>query len=123
MSEWGKQAKKTDKAFSDYIRKRDNWTCVICGCQDREILQSGHLFSRQNTSTRWDPEAVFCQCSYCNDRHEYDTLPYFTWFIQEFGKEKFQELKKKSWQIKRMYVSDMKDLEKYFREKAKEIYG
>lgn len=84
--------RELDKAFSDYIRERDGWRCVTCGETDRELLQCGHLFTRAAYSTRWVEANAVCQCSRCNLRNEYDPYPLTTYFLDRFGREKYDEL-------------------------------
>ena len=78
-----------DKHFSEYIRRRDR-RCVCCGSTNN--LQCGHLFSRKNYSTRWEPLNAYCQCSGCNLRHEYDPYTLTSYFIDLYGKEAYDDL-------------------------------
>ena len=84
--------RECDKAFSDFIRERDGWRCVTCGETDREVLQCGHLFTRAAYSTRWNLDNCFCQCAACNLRNEYDPYPLTAYFLDRFGREKYDEL-------------------------------
>ena len=64
--------RKADKAFSEYVRKRDidrngNTSCVTCGLTDHwKNLHAGHFISRVVLSTRFDPVNVQVQCFACN---------------------------------------------------------
>ena len=64
--------KKLDKIFSEYIRKRDsdaNGFGKCCTCNKKlhyKDAHAGHFMSRRHYATRWDPENVAMQCSYCN---------------------------------------------------------
>lgn len=87
-----KLIKKLDDLVSKIIRERDG-ACVICGTTER--LQNGHLFTRQSYSLRWDlrPDGnCNCQCDGHNKLHEYDPYPYINWYIEKFGKERFDLL-------------------------------
>lgn len=90
-----KLVKELDKWFSLYIRKRDKY-CVLCGTT--ENLTCGHLFSRVAYSTRWDETNAFGQCAGCNMRHEHDPARFHIWFINKYGKDKFESL---HWQYNR----------------------
>jgi len=83
----------TDKAFSDYIRARDGWRCVVCG-RTREItsIQCGHFFSRIGYSTRWDENNAVAQCAACNMRHEYDPWPLTMVYLDRKGQEVIDSL-------------------------------
>ena len=78
-----------DRVFSLYIRKRDG-RCVLCGATER--LQCGHLFSRTAYSTRWHMANAHAQCASHNCMHEHDAWPFYSWFIQKFGQEAFDNL-------------------------------
>ena len=94
-SERKKLVSRLDKVFSEYIRKRDG-ACVICGKRAPEVrLTCGHLFSRVAYSTRWDESLAFCQCTGCNNRHEYDPGLFIIWFAEKFGWDKYEEGHKK----------------------------
>jgi len=82
--------KKLTKIFNEYIRLRDNNTCVICGSTQNPT--AGHLFSCVNHSTKWDEDNVFCQCRNCNYYHETNAYPFTKWYIEKFGKEKLDKL-------------------------------
>jgi len=101
------QKKKLDKLFSEYIRLRDKNTCVLCGSTERS--QCGHLFSRVALNTRWDEENSYCQCSGCNLRHEHDSYPYNNWFIEKFGKEKWDEMHRKWNTIRQWSLQELED--------------
>lgn len=76
-----KQRKKTDAAFSLYVRLRDttgSWEdrqarvgyCCTCGqLKQWADLQCGHWKKRELWGTRWFPWNSHAQCRYCNDKH------------------------------------------------------
>jgi hypothetical protein len=81
---------KLEKLSKEYMYLRDGLKCVVCN--KGQHLQWGHLFSRRVYATRYDPDNYYVQCSSCNLRHTFDTVPYYTWFIDNFGREKFDDL-------------------------------
>ena len=97
--------KKADKEFSLYIRKRDNYRCVLCGSTKQ--VQCGHIFSRVAYSTRWDEDNAYAQCAACNIRHEQNSYPFLEWCRKKKGQEAMDELfhkwnqtsKLKDWEI------------------------
>lgn len=106
-----KLVKKLDDIVSLIIRLR-NKHCVVCGTGEK--LNNGHVFSREAYSTRWDISYdgnCHTQCNGCNLRHEYDPYPYNNWYIETFGKEKWDALhfrfrtpaQFKTWQLEELY--------------------
>tara|TARA_B100000315_G_C14537255_1_gene569094 strand:- start:319 stop:687 length:369 start_codon:yes stop_codon:yes gene_type:complete len=84
--------RKLDTELSLYIRERDKY-CVICGTTYK--LTNGHLFSRRSHSTRWDYQEdgnCHTQCLGCNFSHVFDPYPYNSFYIEKFGKNKWDEL-------------------------------
>ena len=90
-SEKQKLRDKLDSVFSLYIRKRDEYKCVICW--SIENPQNWHLFSRVNLSTRWDEINCNCQCASCNILHENDSKPYTDWFIKNYWQCMYDDLR------------------------------
>ena len=83
--------RKLDKIVGDIVKLRDG-ECVVC--HTKSNLTPGHLFSRVAYSTRWDLDNLFCQCSTCNYRHEYDPYPLMAYADSVLGKKKVQTLHK-----------------------------
>jgi len=81
---------KMDSLWAEYIRLKGDDTCVICGNTTQP--NCGHVFSRRYTSLRWDEANCFVQCYPCNFRHTKDTVPYYTWYMDKFGREAFDKL-------------------------------
>jgi hypothetical protein len=77
---WSKEYKKTDAAFSLYIRLRDTtgpWEdrslrrgyCVTCKkLKEWKSLQCGHWQKRELWGTRWFPFNSHGQCRHCNSK-------------------------------------------------------
>lgn len=56
---------KADKLFSDYIRKRDSYTCQRCQKHidpPTSYIHAAHFYGRKGKSTRFDPENVISLC-------------------------------------------------------------
>lgn len=56
--------KKKDEQWSKAVKERDNHTCQYCG--KKEYLNSHHIFSRSNFTTRWDLDNGITLCSGCH---------------------------------------------------------
>ncbi len=102
-----------DKLFSVIIRGKGK--CEKCGRTNS--LVPAHIFSRKNLSVRWDKDNVFCFCIDCHSwAHRNPNL--FTEFAKgKLGNEKYEELKRKSVEIKKWSIIELKNLYKEFKEK------
>jgi len=113
--------KKLDAIVSSYIRLRDK-KCVICGSSER--LTNGHLFSRTNLATRWDIREdgnCHCQCLSCNYRHEFDFYPFQNWYINKFGKRKFDNLYKKYNSVSKLTEDDLSKIYDHVKFKLEDL--
>ena len=100
--------KKLDGLVSKIVRERDGYRCVICGTDYRP--QCGHLSSRVSHSTRWDirPDGnCHCQCSGCNVSHEHDPYPFNSWYIEKFGKNRWDELYREHKSVAKFSTSEL----------------
>lgn len=89
-----KLIKECDDLVSLIVRTRDAM-CVICkadGVHRSPTMECGHLFSRRYYSTRWELLNTHTQCQYHNSLHRFDTHPYNSWFIEKYGKDKWDAL-------------------------------
>lgn len=111
--------KKVDKAFSDYIKARDHYTCVVCGSKER--VAAGHLLSRVAYSTRWDETQVFCQCSSCNFLHEQNPGPFTAWYLKKFGAEKYLELEQRYWRSRKWKDWELEELIETYKHKLEAL--
>lgn len=112
------QVKKTDKACSLFIRKRDG-CCVQCGTP--ENLTCGHLITRNCKSVRFDLRNLFCQCKSCNMLHEFYPERFTAWWIGKFGQEAYEKLVADSKQIKKWTVEELQELEDGFNKLTEEL--
>jgi hypothetical protein len=99
---------KANKAFSLFIKERDNWTCVLCGkTKETAIMTNGHLIKRGKKIHLFNELNCHCLCSGCNKLDNYDHDIYVNWFIIVYGLKRYQELvstKDDLFQIKRGYL-------------------
>jgi hypothetical protein len=109
-----KLVKQLDDVFSKYIRVRDKRS-VLSG--KTENLQCGHVFSRISYSTRWDPDNAFAITSGENLTQEYDPYPMYSWFIREYGKNKFDLLHAKWSMTTKFTNNDIKIMIQDFKNK------
>lgn len=113
---------KAWKAFSDYIRERDRWTCYTCGkVGDKYSMDAGHLISRYWAGTLFDENNVQTQCKGCNIMHEQDPEIFKRLWIQEYGQAAFDALYLKSKQVVKRTAQDYIDLRELYVEKLRHI--
>ena len=79
-----------DKVFSEYIKLRDDYHCVICGTDQQP--QAGHLITRSCARLRWHKLNGHCQCASHNLQHEYRPEIYTSWFIGTYGVDEYNRL-------------------------------
>ena len=109
-----------DKAFSDYIRTRDGWRCVVCGrTRETASIQCGHLFSRTSYSTRWSETNAVAQCAACNMRHEYDPWPLTLVYLDRDGQEAIDNLHDIHHRTRKYTTDEIQDIAKDFRRRLK----
>lgn len=87
--------------FSKYIRARDCLAttgeleygiCVTCGEKySFKDLQAGHAMAGRNLSILFDEELVNAQCYKCNGYGGGKYAEYSLWFIDKYGRDKWEE--------------------------------
>lgn len=111
-----------DKAFSLYIRTRDNWTCQRCGKQytpPTQALHCSHFMGRGRENTRFDPENASAHCYGCHRYLTAHPTEHIAWKVAQVGQAKVDELILKS----NMYCKKDRIAEKiYWRQKLREDY-
>lgn len=116
---------RLDVVFSKYVRlsnadRRGYCTCVTCGKQgywEKDIIDAGHFISRSHMATRWDPENVLPQCSKCN---RFQSGRQFE-FAKHLGYEKAEELLKKSREIKKFSLDELKEMIDFYSDALKKL--
>jgi len=99
-----------DKIVSQITIARDS-ACVTCNSISQP--NNGHVFGRGSYNTRWDvtPDGnCHRQCYPCNFKHTHDTYPYFTWYINKFGQDKFDELHRRFCTPTRLTNTQLQDM-------------
>lgn len=111
-----KRAKKEAwKAFSDYIRERDNWTCFTCKRQTKKGMHCGHFYPahRGGILLRFDEKNCNAQCYDCNIHLGSAGMLYSIAFRKKYGFEADIELLKylpasKAFKVNRQWYLDTK---------------
>lgn len=67
----------TQRAFNDYIRRRDGEICISCGSTTAIAYHAGHYRTTAAASQlRFNEDNVHSQCSACNTHHSGNIGPY-----------------------------------------------
>jgi len=89
--------READKVCSDYVRQRDNWTCITCGHVGTiKDIQSGHYIERNKIGTRFDEKNNNAQCVDCNVWKKGNLRIYATKLEAKYGQGILQELEEKA---------------------------
>lgn len=82
--------KKLDKAWSEYVRNRDN-RCKKCGGSG--AVSPHHAFGRRHMATRWDVNNGVGLCYPCHIHWAHrDPAGFTEWFRELIGDEKYIHL-------------------------------
>jgi len=92
-----------DKDWAVKVKERDGFRCVYCN--DNKSLNSHHIFSRNNLSTRFDVDNGITLCAkhhiFSNEFSAHKTPVEFTYWLEELkGKMFLEELRKKAKTLK-----------------------
>lgn len=93
-----KLQKHLDSLWSEKVKERDNFSCVVCA--KKEYLNSHHIYSRTNFSTRWDIDNGITLCSghhtLKSDFSAHKTPTEFVEFlVKRYGQKFIDDLKNK----------------------------
>ena len=95
---------KLDAIFSLFIRVRDKWTCQRCGKKLKKKSRGYHCahFKRRGIqSTTWDPKNASGLCYGCHDYLDHHYQKKVDWYIEKYGKRQYNEVIKRSNQIRK----------------------
>ena len=99
---------KLDTAWSELVKLEAGHKCEVCGKESylndkgRLVgLQSHHIFSRSNYSTRWDETNGVCLCPshhVLNSKFSAHKTPteFTFWLEEEYGREYLEDLSRKA---------------------------
>src|SRR3990167_9844022 len=107
--------RKSDKLFSDFIKKRDNYICQRCRKKCLKGIACSHYWSRVHEGTRHEPDNCITLCFGCHllwghgeERSEYEKF-----MKKKLGVKRFKTLdiqahtyKKKDEVLAQLYVKE-----------------
>lgn len=84
-----------DRAFSLYIRTRDNWTCQRCGKQytpPTSALHCSHFMGRGKEATRFEPRNADALCYGCHQYFTSHPAEHYDWQVWKKGEKTVKAL-------------------------------
>lgn len=119
-----KLKKQLDNLWSEYAKARVGYKCEYCG--KKEYLNSHHIYSRSNYSTRWEEVNSVCLCSghhtLCIDFSAHKTPLEFTeWLFKVRSRELLDGLRVMKNHPFKIETSWLEEKIKYFKAKLKDI--
>lgn len=114
-------SKLCDDLWSKLVKIRAWFKCEHCW--KTKFLNSHHLFTRNNWSTRYDLDNGICLCSGCHTMSQifsaHKTPMEFTERVIEYrGKERYERLKRKTKQVR---DKDYEKVERYLIDETKKL--
>ena len=80
-----------DQLFSEYIRKRDNYTCQRCGVKSKNV-QCAHFIGRRNQNCRFNEQNATTLCFACHFYFHANPLIFVEWTKKRLGEKDFNFL-------------------------------
>ncbi len=113
--------------FSRYYRLKnsdDNGyiTCYTCGERRfwKDDMQTGHLLDGRYNSILLNEEVVRIQCKSCNMFKSGNKEVFIPKYIDECGREKYDDMIRLKWTTVKRSKNEWKELEEFYKERAKE---
>jgi hypothetical protein len=111
------------KTFSEYIRRREADKfgyvyCVTCYSQMHwKRIQAGHFIGGRNLSILFEEDGCHPQCRGCNVFGRGKQKEYYMFMRARYGLKRIDELYDQARGIKKMSISDFKEIEDEYRDK------
>ena len=103
---------RLDKLWSHAVKQRVGFKCEYCGKES--YLNSHHVFSRSNFSTRWDLSNGFCLCAGCHTLKNFSAhkapLEFAEWMIEQRGQEWYDDLKRRAHMVIKFSIMDLEEI-------------
>jgi hypothetical protein len=118
------KVKTLDRYWAIAVKTRDNWKCVYCGNNKRDELEAHHIRARKHSEVKFDLDdgVTLCKpykgCSgHYKAHHSYEMKE---WIKDYIGRKKYEELDRRSYQVKKWSSLEKRDLLRNFKEYLKE---
>lgn len=112
------------KIFSQYIRKRDNYTCVTCGKKgEGSGIHAGHYITKSvgGLALYFHEKNVHAQCYRCNIHLSGNWTAYREFILRKYGEETEAELMALKNKIVKFTAEDYKQMIADYQSKLKEL--
>lgn len=114
--------KKLDNLWSEAVKIKAGNICEYCSRKD--TLNSHHIISRANKTTRWDLENGVCLCvshhTFSNIFSAHLTpLEFVDWIYNTRGKKEINQLRKESQKKADLSISKLQEIKTYLEEYIK----
>jgi hypothetical protein len=119
--------KKLDKAFSEYIRRRDaddNGMVKCCTCPTVKYwkeMDCGHWLLRGNLSTRFDERNSHAQCRACNRHLDGQWEKHRDYINKRHGSDAIWQLGLTKVRAAKLMQFEIDELTEYYKNKIKEL--
>jgi len=106
---------KLDTAWSLLVKLRAGMKCEINHCTHKPTLNSHHIFSRKNRSTRWDVNNGICLCvghhTMSSKKSAHGNPIWFTYWLEEYkGSDFIDDISFKANSIKKWSKFEKEEL-------------
>ena len=106
------------KRYIDWIEPDGLVTCYTCGCRKLPSeMQSGHLLDGRGNSILFEEMAIKPQCPGCNLFKSGNKEVFIPKFIDEYGRELYDELCQQKRQARKISVSEYEVLIASYKER------
>ncbi len=104
------------KLVTEYVRKRDNYTCITCARRSEgQGMHAGHFIPTgvvgSNNTLNWDPMNIHAQCFSCNVNRGGWGERYAEVMELKYGKDTVEEMR-----ARRFKVDPVKDWDTLLKE-------
>jgi len=112
-----------DRAFSDFIRERDNFECQRCNRVfpegQRQGLDCSHFYSRRHQSTRFLSTNAAAHCRGCHQFLTGNPLSFSDWIRDFLGDEECESLRIRHNKTQKRTKGEKKEIAQHWRSQLK----
>ena len=118
---------KADKAFSEYIRRRDadhRGFVQCCTCptvRHWKEMDCGHWLLRGNLATRFDERNSHAQCRECNSHHDGQWVKHRAYIIERYGEDALWQLGLTKVSTLKLMQFEIDEITKKYKDKIKTL--
>lgn len=106
------------KAFSEYIRRRDEKEgCFTCGVKKPwKQMQAGHWIPGRHMSVLFNEIGCNAQCYHCNVGLKGNPIKYYERMLSDYGESICEDLKELDRKIKEYKVYELLEIEERYKD-------